>query len=54
MWPLLGDVLRKGEWVFPPMVHLRGGLQACATDAMRMMSTGENAGKRLVFDIIGN
>lgn len=51
MWPLLGEILRKEEWVYPPMVHLDGGLQACATDTMRMMSSRDYAGKRLVFDV---
>ncbi|KAJ1302148.1 hypothetical protein OPQ81_000976 [Rhizoctonia solani] len=51
VWPLLGELLRKGEWVYPPIVHLSGGLQACATDAMQMMSSHDYAGKRLVFDI---
>ncbi|KAF8734888.1 Dehydrogenase, partial [Rhizoctonia solani] len=51
MWPLLGELLRKEEWVYPPAVHLDGGLRACATDAMRMMSLPEYAGKRLVFEV---
>ncbi|QRW10680.1 Zinc-binding dehydrogenase [Ceratobasidium sp. AG-Ba] len=51
MWPLLGEMLRAGEYVFPEMVHLRGGMQACATNAMAMMARGENAGKRLVFSV---
>ncbi|CAE6488959.1 unnamed protein product [Rhizoctonia solani] len=54
MWPLLGDLLRKEEWVYPPAVHLTGGLQACATDAMRMMSSRGYAGKRLVFEVSNN
>ncbi|CAE6457608.1 unnamed protein product [Rhizoctonia solani] len=51
MWPLLGELLRKGEWVYPPAVHLSGGLRACATDAMRIMNLPEYAGKRLVFEV---
>ncbi|KAG8706721.1 hypothetical protein FRC08_000893 [Ceratobasidium sp. 394] len=54
MWPLLGEMLRAGEYVFPEMVHLRGGMQACATSAVGMMSRGENVGKRLVFDVPGS
>ncbi|KAG8705505.1 hypothetical protein FRC09_002917 [Ceratobasidium sp. 395] len=54
MWPLLGEILRAGEYVFPEMVHLRGGMQACATSAVGMMSRAENVGKRLVFDVPGN
>ncbi|KAH7345732.1 hypothetical protein B0J17DRAFT_48244 [Rhizoctonia solani] len=54
MWPLLGELLRKGEWAYPPAVHLSGGLRACATDAMRMMSSRDNAGKRLVFEVSSN
>ncbi|KAG9103999.1 hypothetical protein FRC06_006263 [Ceratobasidium sp. 370] len=54
MWPLLGEMLRAGEYVFPDMVHLRGGMQACATSAVGMMSRGENIGKRLVFDVPGS
>ncbi|CAE6427453.1 unnamed protein product [Rhizoctonia solani] len=51
MWPLMGELLRKEEWVYPPAVHLSGGLRACATDAMQMMSLPEYAGKRLVFEV---
>ncbi|KAL5637852.1 hypothetical protein ACGC1H_002204 [Rhizoctonia solani] len=51
MWPLLGELLRKQEWVYPPMVHLSGGLHACATDAVRLMSSREYTGKRLVFRV---
>ncbi|CAE6505644.1 unnamed protein product [Rhizoctonia solani] len=54
MWPLLGELLRKGEWVYPPAVRLTGGLNACATDAMRMMSSPDYVGKRLVFDVSTN
>jgi hypothetical protein len=54
MWPLLGEMLRAGEYVFPPMVHLRGEMQKCATTALRMVASGENIGKRLVFDISQN
>ncbi|KAG8747709.1 hypothetical protein FRC10_011836 [Ceratobasidium sp. 414] len=54
MWPLLGEMLRAGEYVFPEMVHLRGGMQACATSAVGMMTRGENIGKRLVFDVPGS
>ncbi|KAG8751216.1 hypothetical protein FRC11_009592 [Ceratobasidium sp. 423] len=54
MWPLLGDLLRKEEWIYPPTVHLNGGLQARAADAMRMMSSPGYAGKRLVFEVSSN
>ncbi|KAF8605744.1 hypothetical protein BDV93DRAFT_605198 [Ceratobasidium sp. AG-I] len=54
VWPLLGELLRTREYVFPPMVHLRGGMQACATNAVEMMGRGENTGKRLVFSVPGN
>lgn len=53
MWPLLGELLRKEEWVYPPIVHLDGGLEACATDAMHMMALRKYAGKRLVFEVSG-
>ncbi|CUA71487.1 hypothetical protein RSOLAG22IIIB_09613 [Rhizoctonia solani] len=51
MWPLLGELLRKQEWVYPPMVRLSGGLEVCVTDARRLMSSREYAGKRLVFAV---
>jgi len=54
MWPLLGEMLRTGEYGFPEMVHLRGGMQACATNGVGMMTRGENIGKRLVFDVPGS
>ncbi|EUC61153.1 alcohol dehydrogenase, catalytic domain, GroES family protein [Rhizoctonia solani AG-3 Rhs1AP] len=51
MWPLLGELLRKQEWVYPPIVHLSGGLHVCATNAIWLMSSREYAGKRLVFGV---